>query len=196
MISIVIIIVGLIKIFKDYKKGFLRKLKGVVSMVISFSAFPLIGPYVKELVYKTNIATYLNEFNLMLINVLRTNFDGSPIQQEGLTALMSSAIVSITQAEVKILCFVSTMFIANIILTVIFSFTDLINKFTLTAQVNHILGAATGMLEFSFFTCVVLAFVYVICIYVESPVIMEILESDQLLNYVYINNPIVNSLFK
>ena len=194
MLSTVIIGIGILKVFKDYKRGFIKKLKGIISIVISIFLYPLIIPIISEIVYKTDIATYLNEFNLLLIKVLSTDLGGNLIQENAITALMSSTIVSITKSEIKVISIVLTMFATNIIFTAIFSFTDLLNRFVLTAQLNRILGAATGIIEYSFYVCIGLAFIYLVCIYVESPVIMRVLEGDQFMNYVYVNNPIINLL--
>ncbi len=177
---IIVIVIFLFAIFRGWRRGLLRLLFSLVSIIVLIALFSWLNPY---------ISSFLKD-HTGIYERIETWCAGTIGDQlgSGLGFLTDSVAEVAADWIFKGACFLITFILALIIVLIILRVLGLVNKVPVVGKVNRVLGLVGGAVEGYFVICLVLLFVSLIAGTEIGGTLMENIESNSLLSALYDSN--------
>ncbi len=183
---IIVIIIFLLAIFRGWRRGLLRILFSLVSIIFLIWLFSALNPY---------ISAFLKE-HTGLYDRIETWCESSG-SSSGLGLIAGSASGTTADWILKGITFLVTLIVALIIVFIIFRLLRLVNRIPVIGKVNRALGLVGGALEGYIVVCLVFLFVSLIAGTQVGGALTEEIESNALLSFLNNNNILLNlNIFK
>ncbi len=177
---IIVIIIFLIAIFRGWRRGLLRLLFSLVSIVVLIWLFSALNPYISSFIKEhTGLYEWIEERCTQRI--------GDQFSS-GLSFLTDSVASTTADWILKGIIFLVTFIIALIIVMIIFRLLKLVNKVPILGKVNKILGLVGGAVEGYIVVCLVMLLVSLISGTELGGTLAENIESNALLSFLNDSN--------
>ena len=212
--DILILAILIIATFLGYKKGFLRTLTGVISIIISFviavSFSPQIEDFIKntpvyEAIYENieeTIGTESEETTVSEKNTAKLNMPRDIIEsihknaEDKKSEIKNSMTEKIGEISVKILSIVFIFLVVRILLFVILGGFGLVKKLPFIGWFDRLLGAFFGFLR-GFLVVYLLLVVVIVCASFNAQNgIVKTVKQSEFAKVMYNNNVFLDFIYK
>ncbi len=174
---IIVIIIFLVALIRGWRRGLLRLLFSLVSIVVLIWLFSTLNPY---------ISTFLEE-HTGIYDRIELWCEGLFEERlgTGLAFLTDSAASVAADWIFKGACFLITLIVALIIVWIIFRVLKLVNRIPVLGRVNQVLGLVGGAVEGYIVICLVFLFISLIAGTEVGTTLTENIESNAFLTFLY-----------
>ena len=213
--DIIILTILIILTFSGFKKGFLKTLTGVVSIVLSFViAFLLCSQTVeyikttpvydtiyenieKRIVKQDNESTNVADYGTTNLNFPREFVKKLQKDINGTKAEVSKAIVEKTvNLAIKVLSLVALFVVARILVAILMSLIGVIKKLPVIGWFDKLLGALFGFLRGILVIYLLLAIVTVCTAFNTENIIIKEINHSEFAKVMYNNNVFLDFIYK
>ncbi len=186
---IIVVIIFIWAIFRGWRRGLLRLLFSLVSIIVLIWLFSALNPY---------ISTFLKERTGLYDRIENwcAGLFGDSLGS-GLGLLAGSATDTMADWILKGMSFLITFIIALIVVLIVLKLLGLINKVPVVGKVNKILGLAGGAVEGYLVVSLVMLFVSLIAGTELGVSLTQNIDDNTFLSFLYYNNFLLQlNLFK
>ncbi len=177
---IIVVIIFLIAIFRGWRRGLLRLLFSLVSIIVLIALFSALNPY---------ISTFLKDHTGLYARI--EEWCAGMFEERigtGLGFFTNTAADVAADWILKGMSFLITFLIALIVVLIILRLLGLVNKVPVVGKINRVLGLVGGAVEGYLVVCLVMLFVSLISGTELGGTLAENIESNSLLSFLYDSN--------
>lgn len=212
--DILILAILVIATFLGYKKGFLRTLTGVISIIISFVIAVSFSPQIEDFIQNTSVyeaiyenieetigteseETTVSEKNTAKLNMPRDMIESiHKSAEDKKNEIKSSMTEKIGEISVKILSIVFIFLVVRILLFVILGGFGLVKKLPLIGWFDRLLGAFFGFLRGFLVVYLLLVVVTVCASFNAQNGIVKTVKQSEFAKVMYNNNVFLDFIYK
>lgn len=196
---IVIAIITIFAIF-GFKRGFLRSIIGMLSLIASIALAWMLYPIV------TDLFTSLGFRNIVFekIQDVMSSYIGNAesisalpefmraAASEGTTEIIASTASALAETVVNIISFISVLIIARIVIWIAQKLLIAVSKIPLIGFVNKLAGLILGAAQGLLITFVLFSLIYAIVPISDNSSLYNSIENSVIAGKIYDANPIIN----
>lgn len=201
--DIILIAITVLFAAVGWRKGLMKSIVGIVSLVLSFILAIMLSPAVadfliligtKERIYEKILMTIGGSGEAEWISTL-PEFMRSAVEA-GQNDAATRAASTISDMTVNIIAFVLVLIVARILIWIAAKILDLISKLPVLNFFNRTLGMILGAAEGILIVFIILAIISAVMPMRENPDVAQTIENSQIVKYMYECNPITKLLDK
>ena len=196
---IVIAIIATSAVF-GYKRGFLRSIIGMLSLIASIALAWVLYPVVSDLLTSMGFRDIVFE----KIQEVMSSYIGTSEQISALPQFMQSAVVTgsgeilfstattVAETILNIISFIAVLIIARIIIWIAQKLLIALSKMPIIGFLNRIAGLIFGALQGLLITFILFSLIYAIVPMSDNSSLYGSIENSVIAGKIYNSNPIIN----
>ncbi len=196
---IVIAIIAIFAIF-GYKRGFLRSVVGMLSLIASIALAWMLYPVVTDLFTSLGLSNIVFEEiqNVMSSHIGSTEQISALPQfmraaaSAGSAEIIASTAAALTETVMNIISFIAVLIIARIIIWIAQKLLIAVSKIPLIGFVNKLAGLLLGAVQGLLITFILFSIIYAIVPMSDNSSLYSSIENSVIAGKVYDANPIIN----
>lgn len=196
---IVIAIIAIFAVF-GYKRGFLRSVVGILSLIASIALAWMLYPIVTDLFTSLGFRNVVFE---EIQNVLSSHIGNSEqiaalpqfmraAATAGSAEVIASTAAALTETVMNIISFIAVLIIARIIIWIAQKLLIAVSKMPLISLVNKLAGLVLGVAQGLLITFILFSLIYAIVPMSDNSSLYSSIENSVIAGKIYDANPIIN----
>ena len=204
-IDVILLVVLLLFAVSGYRRGFVRAVTGLLSLVASFILAWLLFQPVKDFLNTTPLRTWIQQAVLThyvepgvaqadgVFGALPANLQA--MVDSGTTAFSEAMGIYITDLIMQVIAFLAVLILVRVLIFVSMRILGVLASLPVLSLVNKLLGFCAGLLSGFAIVYILLTVCYAVPPVHESPTVRYTLEQSVAVRTMYENNPIVDWVF-
>lgn len=196
---IVIAIIAIFAIF-GYKRGFLRSIVGMLSLIASIALAWMLYPVVTDLFISLGLSNIVfEEIQSVMSSHIGNTEQISALPQfmreaaaAGSAGIIASTATALTETVMNIISFIAVLIIARIIIWIAQKLLIVISKMPLISFVNKLAGLILGAGQGLLITFILFSLIYAIIPISDNSSLYSSIENSVIAGKIYDANPIIN----
>ena len=196
---IVVAIIAIFAVF-GYKRGFLRSVVGILSLIASIALAWMLYPIVTDLFTSLGFRNVVFE---EIQNVMSSHIGNSEqiaalpqFMREaagaGSAEVIASTAAALTETVMNIISFIAVLIIARIIIWIAQKLLIAVSKMPLISLVNKLAGLVLGVAQGLLITFILFSLIYAIVPMSDNSSLYSSIENSVIAGKIYDANPIIN----